>query len=303
MDLDMLGKLDPGTLRALMPQFLSGFIRDADIAANNLARISEPISTWTDDDAQHVISTLVDIGREEMLYPANPLCSVVSRAWSRDLISSYTLEGVSHLEEAVKAGPTVILSNHAAYFDSSAIDAILAWEGREDLADRLVSAAGPKVYTDLFRRVAAACLNTLPVPQSTSFSHTAKLSARELARRAIRSLNTAGETLDKGYVLLLFPEGSRTRTGTMGSFLRAVHRYLGVRENVHVVPTALVGTGQIMPVGETLVSSAHVTLRFGQAIQVGVELPQREALVAVHAAINDLLPETSRAPESQAAIA
>ena len=142
MDLEMLAKLDPPTLRAVMPQFLSGFIGDPAVAANNLARIRAPISKWSDTDARQVIANLASLGTDEVLYPANPLCSVVSRLWSRDLISEYTLEGVEHLRKAIESGPTVVLSNHAAYFDSSAIDAILAWEGEADLADRFVSAAG-----------------------------------------------------------------------------------------------------------------------------------------------------------------
>jgi len=303
MDLEMLANLDAPTLRALMPQFLSGFIRDSDAAAANLARIDIPISKWSDTEARAVLDNLSSLGKDEIVYPANPQCSVISRLWSRDLISEYTLSGVEHLRAATEAGPTLVLCNHAAYFDSCAIDAVLAWEGQEDLADRLVSAAGPKVYTDLFRRVAAACINTLPVPQSTSFSHTEKMSARELARRAIRSMRTAGEALDAGYVLLIFPEGSRTRTGAMGSFLRGVHRYLGIRDGIHVVPTALVGTGHIMPVGETQLTPAPMSLSFGPPIQVNADLPQREALTAVYSEISKLLPQTNRPPASQPAIA
>ncbi len=303
MDLEMLAKLDPTTLRALMPQFLSGFIRDPALSKDNLARIQPPISDWSDEIAQDVIDSLASLGSEEKLYTANNACKIVSRQWSRDLIPEPTVSGIEHFRAAVKTGPTMVLCNHSAYFDSSAIDAMLAWHGHADLADRLVSAAGPKVYTDLFRRVAAGCLNTLPVPQSTSFSHTAQMSRRELARRAINSMNIAGAALDSGYVLLLFPEGSRTRTGTMGSFLRGVHRYLGVREGLQVVPTALVGTSQIMPVGDTKLGPAPVSLTFGTPLVVGPDLPQREALRAAHGAISGLLPAANRPPDSLSALA
>ena len=300
----MLAKLDPNTLRALMPQFLSGFIRDPAVAATNLARIQVPIAAWSDEVAQGVIDELAALGSEEVLYKANPACKTVARAWSRDLISEHEIIGVEHLRKATESGPTMVLCNHSAYFDSTAIDAMLAWGGHEDLADRLVSAAGPKVYTDLFRRVAAGCINTLPVPQSTSFSHTTQMSPRELARRAINSMKAAGAALDDGYVLLLFPEGSRTRTGTMGPFLRGVHRYLGLRAGLQVIPTALVGTARIMPVGDhNKVRPASASLTFGPPLIVGPDLPQREALLAAHAAISALLPAANRPPESQPVIA
>jgi len=299
----MLSKLDPNTLRALMPQFLAGFIRDTDDAAVTLARIQVPISQWSDEVAQGVIDSLASLGSEEKLYTANRACRAISREWSRELIPEPQVIGIEHIRGAVERGPTVVLCNHSAYFDSTAIDSMLAWGGNADIADRLFSAAGPKVYTDLFRRVAAGCINTLPVPQSTNFSHTAQMSGRELARRAIKSMKAAGDALDDGYVLLLFPEGSRTRTGRMGPFLRGVHRYLGVRKNLHVIPTALVGTSQIMPVGDTTLGPAPASLIFGSPIAVGPELPQRDALQAAHGAISALLPAANRPPESQPVIA
>jgi hypothetical protein len=92
---------------------------------------------------------------------------------------------MEHLDRATRLGPTLPVGNHLSYFDASSTDALVAWSGRTDLADRIVAAAGPKVYEDLFRLVAASCLNTLPVPQSTSFAHTAKLAPRELARKGL----------------------------------------------------------------------------------------------------------------------
>lgn len=289
-----LSELDAGALRQVLPGFLAGFLADPSRADRNRARVTELVGGWSDTEALAVRDMLQSVGAEHRFYAADPTCRDLARAWSRDVVLEPTLTGVEHLRAAVEAGPTIVLCNHRSYFDSTAADAVLAWAGHADLADRLFSAAGPKVYEDLFRRVAAACLNTLPVPQSTSFAHTEQLPRRELARRAFQSVEAAGAALRDGYVLLLFPEGSRTRTERMGSFLRGVHRYLGAVPGAHVVPTAIDGTEQVMAVGDRQVHAARVGLTFAPRLTLDSDTSTREALALAHAAITALLPEECR---------
>lgn len=297
MNLSALIELQPDQVRMLLPSFLAGFIVDPVASARNKGRISALVADWSDDTCRRVLKVLATVGDEQQIYAADPVCRQLSRMWSMDVILEPELSGVEHLRAAVDAGPTIVLSNHLAYFDSTAVDAILAWSGNDDLADRLMSAAGPKVYQDLFRRVAAACLNTLPVPQSTSFSHTEQLSPRELARRAMTSVNLARDALEEGLVLLIYAEGSRSRSGQMGSFLKGVRRYLEVHETIHLVPAAICGTHRVMPVDDERMHPMHASLRFGPALRVGEGLPARDALVAAHEAIAALLPEEHR-PDS-----
>lgn len=301
MDLAALATLAPDPLRALLPQFLSGYIRDPAAARTNLARMAGLVSDWDDATCARVLGRLSSLGDAQQVYFADPACRVLSRVWSQDVILHPAVEGTHHLRAAMEAGPTLILCNHLSYFDSNAIDAVLAWAGHEDLADRLVSAAGPKVYQALFRRVAAACLNTLPVPQSTSFTHTEPLSARELARRALASLDAARQVTAEGYVLLIYPEGSRSRSGRMGPFLKAVHRYLQSSDRLAVVPAAIEGTHRLMPVDDEHMYPRSISLRFGAPLQVGGALSARDALERAHQTIADLLPEAHHpAPEAPA---
>jgi 1-acyl-sn-glycerol-3-phosphate acyltransferase len=185
----------------------------------------------------------------------------------------------------------VLLCNHLSYFDTSATDAILAWAGHEDLADKLVAAAGPKVYQHLFRLLAAACLNTLPVPQSTSLAHTEKLPPRELARKAIESVESAKDLVERGYLLLMYPEGSRSRTGQLGPFLRGVQRYLSCTHPLSVVPTAIVGTEAVMPVSDPRLHPGPVALRFAEPIATEEGAAgARDTLARAHRAVQRLLP-------------
>ena len=134
-----------------------------------------------DADIQTLVGSLHTLGDSRNGRKRTP---ALSRVWSHSLMREVHVHGIEHLKSATDQGPTVILCNHTSYMDSSVIDALVASSGHPDLAAKIISAAGPKVYATLFRRFAALCLNTLPVPQSTSLGHTARLSPRELARMA-----------------------------------------------------------------------------------------------------------------------
>jgi 1-acyl-sn-glycerol-3-phosphate acyltransferase len=300
VDLTFLTAMTPPMLRSALPGFLAGFVVDSAAAKLNKARVTELVAGWSDDTCNAVVAGLAALGREHRPYPAIPACRELSRVWCRDVILAPEVVGAEHLAAAVARGPTLVCCNHLSYIDSSATDAVLAWAGHADLADRLIAAAGPKVYQDLFRLIAAACLNTLPVPQSTSFTHTEKLSARELMRRANESLAAAAAAMSDGYVLLLYPEGSRSRTGQLGSFLRGVYRWFGCVPDLSVVPLAISGTEQVMPIGRAESSGAGlrsselhagpVRLAFGRPLVLGVDGTSRDLLVGAHAAVAALLP-------------
>lgn len=293
LDPSFLASLGPEELRLLLPGFLAGFVQ-GDAAQRCRARTTELVRSWPDDTCRSLVTHLGRIGSEHHLYEAHPACRALSREWTHDVILTATVSGAEHLAAAAAAGPTLIACNHTSYLDTNATDTALVRNGFEAQADRIVALAGPKVYADLFRRVAAGCLNTLPVPQSTQFGHTEKLSPRELARKAHESLESAGALAREGWILLLYPEGSRTRTGRLGSFLRGTHRYLGCVEGLRVVPMAISGSGEIMPVSDPLLHPGTVHVACAPSLQVGVDGTTREVLERAHAAVEALLPESAR---------
>lgn len=293
MDLDALATLRAPDLRAALPGFLASYIDDEWARESNRERVETLIRHWSDADLESIRDALGALGDEPRKYPAHPKGRGLSRTWCRDVISDGRVHGAAHLAAAAAAGPTLVVCNHLAYVDSQAIDAVLAWGGHGALADRLVSLAGPKVYADLFRRIASLCLGTLPVPQSTSLGHAEKLSPRELARQARASLDLAHRLLDDGDILLLYAEGSRSRTTRLQAFLPGTARYLR-KPGLQVVPAALVGTHRVMPVGEARLRPGPVRLTFGEALLVDDAGSHREALAAVHDAVAALLPDELR---------
>ena len=293
MDLSAVIALGPEQVRAVLPGFLASHITDP--VANSRAEkdILDLTTGWSEEEITALLQSLKEVGEDQRVYSAHPLARELSRVWAAPLLTHIEVNGLQYLQEAAKAGPTAILCNHTSYMDSSAIDTMLAGAGAASLANRVLSAAGPKVYSTLFRRFAAMCLNTLPVPQSTSLGHTARMSPRELARLALSSMKLAHKSMSEGHILLIFPEGSRTRTGRLQPFLQGVYRYLAL-DGLNVVPAALVGCNEIMDMETERCVPGSVSLTFGPALPVHSRSDAKEVFNSAFEAISDILPERMR---------
>jgi 1-acyl-sn-glycerol-3-phosphate acyltransferase len=287
MDESSFHALSHRDFRARVPSATAATIDDTSTAMVVERDLRALLESWSDSDVDSVRAAIAAVGMEGTLNGAHPAIREASRLWTRAVLAGSTLEGVHELERAADRSPVAVVCNHRSYIDSNTIDLILSIHSHEALAARFVSAAGPKVYEGLFRRVASASLNTIPVPQSTAFDHAAKLSGRELARRSLAAVSESHRAMSQGYVLLLYPEGSRTRTGKLQPFLPAVYRYFKQPGTV-IVPAALEGTSIVMGVGASGIRPAPCTLRFGRAIVVDGPGGARRALDVAFARVAEL---------------
>ena len=140
----------------------------------------------------------------------------------------------------------------------------MLFRSRSPIADRLIAIAGPKVYTDAWRRLAAISLNTRKTAQSSAVATEQEaLDARALATVAFETMEDCARLMDDGSIILLYPEGTRSRTGRLQPFLRAAGRYLRI-EGLRVLPMAQSGTDRIYPIDDPLMHPATVSLAFGE---------------------------------------
>jgi 1-acyl-sn-glycerol-3-phosphate acyltransferase len=106
---------------------------------------------------------------------------------------------------------------------------------------------------------------------------------------SLRSLNRAGDALRKGVPLVIFPEGGRSATGRLQNFMNGAF-YVAIRAQAPVVPVAIVGTYELLPINSFHVMPGDVVLAIGEPIPtVGMRLRDMEKLSSqVRQAITDL---------------
>ncbi len=112
---------------------------------------------------------------------------------------------------------------------------------------------------------------------------------RENAVSSMRSLNRAATILKDGQPLVVFPEGGRSATGQIKPFLPGVF-YVAIKAAVDVVPMALVGTYEVLPMDTFHIKPRPIELLVGDPISpAGYGLRDMDKLAAkVQAAIEDL---------------
>lgn len=108
-------------------------------------------------------------------------------------------------------------------------------------------------------------------------------------RASIASLSSAVRTLKSGMPLFIFPEGGRTRDGHLAPFLNGP-AFMAIRAQVPIVPMALIGTHELLPIYSGEIHPVPVTLVIGETIDTsGYTSKQANELTErLFAAIADL---------------
>jgi 1-acyl-sn-glycerol-3-phosphate acyltransferase len=121
---------------------------------------------------------------------------------------------------------------------------------------------------------------------------------------SLRSLNRAGDALRKGMPLVVFPEGGRSVSGELQEFMGGAF-YTAIRAQAPVVPIAIVGTYELLPMNSFHMIPGDVDLVIGEPIPTaGLRLRDMEKLTAqVRQAIVEMYDShakrTSHAPASE----
>ena len=112
---------------------------------------------------------------------------------------------------------------------------------------------------------------------------------RDNARASMRSMNVAVQTVRAGMPLVIFPEGGRSPDGKVRPFMSGAF-YIAIKAGVEIVPMALVGTYELLPMNSFHIHPRKVELAVGEPISTeGYSLRDVETLAAkVQKAVEDL---------------
>jgi long-chain acyl-CoA synthetase len=150
------------------------------------------------------------------------------------------------------AGPVIFVANHTSNLDTPALTSALPGRFRRRTA---VAAAA-----DYWFRPDRGLTGRLTGLVSTLLYHAFPFSRTDAVEPSLRYL---GELMDDGWSVLIYPEGTRSRTGRMGPFKGGIGLIARAMQ-VPVVPVALSGCYQALPKGRRLPRPARIRVAFGE---------------------------------------
>jgi 1-acyl-sn-glycerol-3-phosphate acyltransferase len=168
--------------------------------------------------------------------------------------------------------PFVLIANHASHLDAIVLGAMLPAR----LAGSVFPiAAGDTFFTKRSSSVfATAWMNALPIWRKNCGAH----SLQELRERLLKAES----------VYILFPEGTRTRDGTMTQFKPGLGR-LVAGTNVPVVPCYLQGTFRALPATHKIPRWKKIKVTIGQPVAFSDATNDREGWESIAAKLEDAI--------------
>ena len=174
-----------------------------------------------------------------------PLLYRVLHAVVPPMVNALYRPEVSGLEHVPDRGPVILASNHLSTLDVLFLPTVVT---------RPVHFLGKSEYFRGLSRYFFTGVGVVPVP-------------REGGDAAEASLRKGQELLDSGYVLGIYPEGTRSPDGRLYRGKTGPVR-LALRTGAPIVPVAMCGTYETMPPGAKVPRIRQVGVRFGEPLDM-----------------------------------
>jgi 1-acyl-sn-glycerol-3-phosphate acyltransferase len=107
-----------------------------------------------------------------------------------------------------------------------------------------------------------------------------------------KTADQAAALIEKGWSMLIFPEGGRSPDG-WGQPFRAGAAYLASRGQVPVVPVHLEGTGKILRKGAKRPTPSHVRVTFGTPLRIAEDETTARFAERIERAVAELADEAT----------
>lgn len=235
--------------------------------------------------------------RERYLYPRWPWWKPVE--WTRNLFLELVAQplvwflakpSVFGRPDLGDGEPLLIVCNHVTAYDGPLVQYALPGRVRRKIAtamsgemledfrhfrnpDRLPGQRGLMLLGPVAYFLATALFNVFPLPRKRNFQ---------------RSFAHAGEALDRGYNVLVFPEGTRSAEGVLALFRPGIG-LLAKESHTAALPVAIRGLGELKAKGRGWFRSGKIEVHVGEVMRFGPSESETAITEALSLAVRDLL--------------
>ncbi len=227
-------------------------------------------------------------------WPIQTLRSIFQEAIARPLtwfLANPRVIAPAELQQSLRNfGPMLIIANHITTYDGPLVQYALPGSLRRHITSAM---SGEMLYDMLHFRnpergrrygkfspfgpiawfLITALYNVFPLPRTRDFQ---------------RSFTHAGHALDRGYNVLVFPEGTRSEAGSLAPFRQGIG-LLVKQSNVPVLPVAILGLGELKQRGTGWFRSGKIEIRVGQPVSFDRDITEAQITEQLHAEIKRLL--------------
>jgi 1-acyl-sn-glycerol-3-phosphate acyltransferase len=163
----------------------------------------------------------------------------ISSLWARWLCKLNGIQvEITGLENILQDRAQIFVANHQSFFDIFALSGYLPVQ---------------------IRWVAKASLFHIPFV-GWSMKAAGYISVdRSNKKKAYQSFVATVEKVKQGYSVVIFPEGTRSEDGTIGSFKKGSH-LLAVRAKAPMVPVTIIGTGNIIKKNSLVITPGPIRI-------------------------------------------
>lgn len=166
---------------------------------------------------------------------------------------TWNVRGIEHVTETL--APVIFASNHQSHLDTHVILDVIPQSQRKRTAaaaayDHFADREGTSQKKRFVQFLVSSIWNAFSIERETS---------------PLRSIRTMQTLILKGWSILIYPEGTRSRTGDIAKFKPGL-TLLAKKTRCPVIPICILGTKDVLPEASCFPRKGTVSVSFGAPI-------------------------------------